>query len=72
MKESSLQIHDEKGIKHKSPFCACSYLLSSQEFMMWCEFRMFTCVLTDCCSLDVTLICQLIYKVGAMAICFNH
>ena len=30
--------------------------------MMWCEFRMFTCVLTECCSLDVTLICQLIYK----------
>ena len=49
MKESSLQIRDEKGIKHKSPFCACSYLLSSQEFMVWCEFRMFTCVLTDCC-----------------------
>ena len=72
MKESSLQIHDEKGIKDKSPFCACNYLLSSQEFMMRCEFRMFTCVLTECCSLDVTLICQLIYKVGAMAIFFNH
>ena len=70
MKESSIQIHDEK--RHKSPFSACNYLLSSQEFMMWCEFRMLTCVLIECCSWDVTPICQLIYKVGAMAICFNH
>ena len=47
MKESSLQIHDEKDIK--SPLSACNYLLSSQELMMWCEFRMFSHVLTECC-----------------------
>ena len=26
------------------------------------EFKMFTCVLTECCSLDLTPISQLIYK----------
>ena len=33
--------------RHKSPFSACNYLLTSQEFMMSCEFKMFTCVLTE-------------------------
>ena len=58
--------------RHKSPFSACNYLLTSQEFMMSCEFRMFTCVLTECCSLDLTPMSTDIYKVGATAICFNH
>ena len=60
--------------RHKNPFSACNYLLffTSQEFMMWREFRMFTCLLTECCFLDLTLICQLICKVGVTTICCNY
>ena len=46
-----LEFHNEKDMKVL--FLHITIYLHHKEFIMWCEFRMFTCVLTECYSFDL-------------------